>query len=89
VAVDVASYYCAFLVVLGLLAGASRVNERLALGAILAGRVANMLPVATGNPDVRYTIQSIVVIAWGVTALALLARWPTRRAVAPGRAAAP
>jgi hypothetical protein len=72
VAVDVASYYCAFLLVLGLLAAASRAEGWLALGAIVVGRCANMLPLATANPDIRYTIQSAIVLAWAFASVLLL-----------------
>jgi hypothetical protein len=89
VAVDVASYYCAFLLVLGLLAATSRLAEWLALGAVLAGRLVNALPVATENPDLRYTIQSVVVVAW-VVAAAIVVAWRPKRhraavATPPGR----
>jgi hypothetical protein len=89
-AVDVSSYYCAFFVVLGLLAAAHRSLGWLALGAIVAGRLVNALPVATGNPDLRYTLQSAVFVTWAATALVLVT-WPPRlRAarVVPGRRAA-
>jgi hypothetical protein len=79
VAVDVASYYCAFLVVLGLLAAASRREEWLALCAILIGRLMNALPIAVENPDVRYTIQSVVMVGWAVLSVLLL--WRSRRDV--------
>jgi hypothetical protein len=95
-AVDVASYYCAFLIVLGLLAAASRVEEWLALAAVVASRATNALPLATENPDVRYTVQSVVLVAWALAALVLVAWRPRARVpatahgdsrVAPSRAA--
>ena len=90
-AVDVASYYCAFCILLGLLAAAGREEGALALAAIVVGRAANALPIATGNPDLRYGVQSVVFLVWGATALALLARHRRPRAVAApsrrGRAA--
>ena len=90
-AVDVASYYCAFLIVLGLLAAASRHVEWLALGAIFASRASNALPIATQNPDVRYTVQSGVVVGWALAALVLVA-WRLRergaRVPASGRSRA-
>jgi hypothetical protein len=82
VAVDVASYYCAFLIVLGLLAAHSRLEEWLALGAILAGRLANASSLAVDNADLRYTIQSVVVVAWTLSATLLLV-WPRARDVWP------
>jgi hypothetical protein len=75
-AVDLASYYCAFFIVLGLLAAVSRTQERLALGAIVVGRVVNMLPIATENPDYRYVVQGAVFVAWGLAAVVLLAWRP-------------
>jgi hypothetical protein len=74
--VDLASYYYAFFIVLGLLAAASRVEEALALGAILVGRAADMLPIASENPDIRYTVQSGVFVAWAVAAAVMLAWRP-------------
>jgi hypothetical protein len=67
--------------VLGLLAAASRREEWLALGALLVGRLVNALPVAVGNPDLRYTIQSVVVVTWAVAASMLLAWRSMRRDV--------
>jgi hypothetical protein len=80
-AVDVASYYCAFFIVLGLLAATSRVEERLALAAIVVGRAANLLPIATENPDLRYSVQSAVFVVWALAALVLLAWRPRPRPV--------
>lgn len=80
--VDVSSYYCAVFVVLALLAAAGRVEEWTALGAMVVSRAANALPIATENPDLRYTVQAVVFLAWGLTALALLAWRPRRRAAA-------
>lgn len=85
VVVDLASYYCAFFIVLGLLAAASRTHERLALGAIAVGRAVDLLPIASENPDYRYVVQSAVLLAWGLAATWLLA-WPVRRRGAPARA---
>jgi hypothetical protein len=86
VAVDVASYYCALLVVLGLLAAASRAEGWLALAAIVVSRCANALPLAIENPDFRYAIQSIVMLLWAVAALLLLPgrATPRRALVASG-----
>jgi hypothetical protein len=81
--VDLSSYYCALFVVLALLAAASRVEEWTALGAMVVSRAANALPVAVENPDVRYTVQAVVFLAWAVAALALLAWRPRVRAVRP------
>jgi len=79
---DVASYYCAFFLVLGLLAASSRAHEWLALGAVVLSRAADALPVA-GEPDIRYTVvQSLVFVGWGVAALLLVARRPRARPVA-------
>jgi hypothetical protein len=89
--VDVSSYYCAVFVVLALLAAASRVEEWIALGAMVVSRAANALPLATENPDLRYTAQAVVFVAWALLAVVLLAWRPSLRpapAVAvPGRAA--
>jgi hypothetical protein len=74
VAVDVASYYCAVFVLLALLAARSRALEWLALAAVVASRAVNALPIAVENPDLRYSAQSVVFVAWGATALGLLAR---------------
>ena len=86
IAVDVASYYCAFFIVLGLLAAARRSEERLALAAIVVGRAANLLPIATANADYRYIVQSVVFVVWALAAVVLLAWRPgwgrTRAAVA-------
>jgi hypothetical protein len=79
VAVDVASYYWAVFVILALLAAASRVEEWLALGAMVASRAANALPIATENPDLRYTTQSVVFLAWATLATVLLVWRPRRR----------
>jgi hypothetical protein len=54
----------------------SRTQERLALGAIVVGRVVNMLPIATENPDYRYVVQGAVFVAWGLAAVVLLAWRP-------------
>jgi len=71
---DVASYYCAFFVVLGLLAASRRAYEWLALGAVVLSRAGDLLPVAA-EPDIRYTVvQSFVFVGWSVAALLLLAR---------------
>jgi hypothetical protein len=75
--VDVASYYCAVFVLLALLAACDRRLEWLALAAVVASRAANALPVAVENPDLRYTVQSAVFVAWGVAALVGLA-WMRR-----------
>jgi hypothetical protein len=72
-AVDVASYYCAIFVLLALLAADDRRLEWLALAAVVASRATNALPIAVENPDLRYTVQSGVFVAWGAAALALLA----------------
>jgi hypothetical protein len=91
IVLDVSSYYCAIFVVLGLLAARSRGHEWLALAAVVASRAADLLPVATANPDVRYTVvQSLVFVGWAAGALALVA-WsrrarPARAAVAAGSA---
>jgi hypothetical protein len=85
---DVASYYCAFFLVLGLLAASSRAQEWLALGAVVLSRAADALPIA-GEPDIRYTVvQSLVFVGWGVAALLLVARPPRARAAAPAPAIA-
>lgn len=71
-AVDVASYYCAVFVLLALLSADDRRLEWLALAAVVASRATNALPIAVENPDVRYTVQSAVFVAWGALALALV-----------------
>jgi hypothetical protein len=84
IVVDVASYYCALFIVVGLLAGATREHEWLAIGAIVASRVGNALPIAVENPDIRYTVvQSLVFVAWATSALALFAWRPRRRRPLP------
>ena len=85
---DVSSYYCAFFLVLGLLAASSRAQEWLALGAVVLSRAADALPIA-GEPDIRYTVvQSLVFVGWGVAALLLIARRPRARAIAAAPASA-
>jgi hypothetical protein len=86
VAVDVASYYYAVFVVLALLAAASRAEEWLALGAMVASRAANALPIATENPDLRYTTQAVVFLAWATLATVMLVWRPRRRPRAPAAA---
>jgi hypothetical protein len=82
VLVDVSSYYCALFVALGLLAAATRRHEWLALGAVVASRAVDALPIAAGNPDIRYTVaQSLVFVGWGALALVLLVWTPRRRLV--------
>jgi len=85
---DVASYYCAFFLVLGLLAASSRLQEWLALGAVVASRAADLLPIAR-EPDIRYTVvQSLVFVGWGVAALVFVA-WRPRAGAAVSMPAAP
>jgi hypothetical protein len=83
----VSSYYCAVFVVLGLLAAATRTQEWLALGAMVGSRAVNALPIAAENPDLRYTVQSIVVLLWGALVLGCLLRGP--RAAPAVRPASP
>jgi len=73
VSVDLASYYYAFFLIVALLAAASPIEEWLALGAVFLSRLVNALPVLDANPDIRYTLQSYVFLAWAVAALVALA----------------
>jgi hypothetical protein len=87
IVLDVSSYYCALFIVLGLLAGTSRGHEWLALGAVVASRAGDALPVAAENPDVRYTVvQSLVFVVWATAALGIVAWAPRGRRPAPLRA---
>ena len=88
IAVDVASYYCALFIVLALLAALSRRHAWLALGAVVASRAVDVLPVAAENPDIRYTVaQSLVFVGWAVLALVLLVRRPRRARPVPAMVA--
>jgi hypothetical protein len=84
IVLDVASYYCAVFIVVALLAATSRAHEWLALGAVVASRAADTLPVAAENPDLRFTVvQSLVFVTWAGAALALVAWRPRRRTLMP------
>ena len=73
---DVASYYCAFFVILTLLAEHDPWQEWLALGAVLISRLINAAPFVADSPDMRYAVQSIVFVAWPALALVRLAWGP-------------
>ncbi len=80
--VDVASYYCAFFVLLVLLGSRDPRHEWLALGAIVLSRLVNALPLVADSVDVRYAAQSVVFVGWATLALAMLA-WRPSAAVTP------
>ena len=73
---DVASYYCAFFVILTLLAERDPWQEWLALAAVLISRLINAAPFVADSPDMRYAVQSIVFVAWPALALVRLAWGP-------------
>jgi len=79
---DVASYYCAFFVILTLLAVRDPAQEWLALGAVLVSRLVNGTAFVTDSPDMRYAAQSIVFVVWAGLALIRLASGPDRPATA-------
>jgi hypothetical protein len=78
--VDVASYYCAFFVILTFLAVRDPWQEWLAIGAVLIGRLVNATPFVADSPDMRYAAQSIVFVAWSAVALVRLAWGPNSAA---------
>jgi hypothetical protein len=80
--VDVASYYCAFFVLLALLGSRDPRHEWLALGAIVVSRLVNALPLVADSVDVRYAAQSVVFVGWATLALAMLV-WRPSAAVTP------
>jgi hypothetical protein len=73
---DVASYYCAFFVILTFLAEDDPWQEWLAIGAVLIGRLVNAAPFVADSPDMRYAAQSVVFVAWPLLALVRLAWGP-------------
>ena len=75
---DVASYYCAFFVILTFLAERDPGQEWLALGAVLVSRLVNATAFVADSPDMRYAVQSIVFVAWSALALVRLA-WTSSR----------
>jgi len=68
VLIDLASYYYAVVVLLGVLAAKGRTLERLALGAVIVERMVNAWPWLDANPDIRYLAQSWIVVGWGIAA---------------------
>ena len=74
--VDIASYYCAFFVILTFLAERDPWQEWLAIGAVLISRLVNATPFVADSSDMRYAVQSIVFVAWPALALVRLAWGP-------------
>ena len=70
--VDLASYYYAFFVGLAFLAVREASLEWLALGAVVVGRLINLPSLVTENPDLQYTLHSLLFLTWAVLALVVL-----------------